>query len=1157
MMIVASAEGSGGMTEQTIAGGRTTPAVIVLWLLPLMAGGCAAGVPPRAPGPLPYPADLLEREKRIRALYAVAMERLNHRRPDEARSALRDIAAIDPQHPLAYLGTVLIEQRIGEPASALPRLDQIEPGESPGHLYGEGIVRFLQERLDLAEQLLGQARNGYRERGHPSGEAASLTGLGNAFLRRLKHRDARSAYEQALSIAERLEDRQSVADLLGNLGAVDQAIGDDTAALARYQSALAMREAIGDQKGVAVTLHNMGLIQRRQGHPESALRTLQRSLAIERSIADRNAIANDLRSIGLVHLDQGNVPLAAAALSEALRIAGALHDGRLEATVNEGLGLVKSRLGESRDALSMFQAALRSITSAGPDPLEADLRQDLATVLFARGDFSEALRQQERCLDIRKALGDPRGEATSLNNIGALYQVIGDRATATRYLRQALGSLHDLADGAGEALARANLGVIEEEAGDLVSALDDGRAAIAIQQAAGDRRGAALGRFNLASVLVRLGRTQEAGAELEEGLRSAVAISDLEGQALLLTGLGDLERRRGAPLVARNRYIEAIRLAASAGLREETWRAEAGLAACEDAANHPQAAYRAYERAMDAVESIRGDLGADEFKTRFFAGTLDLYEATISLLGRRGAEIPVADRAGTALAVAERARARSLLDLLSEARADLRDTLQPELARREAILLERMARARGSLQRASSPPDLTTRKETLAGVEEDMVRLQAEIRRGLPHYANIKFPQPSSSETIRRSLPRLDDRLVEYFIGEAVSCVFVVSRETMSWHTLPPRPAIEEAVRRHLALIKSPAADLGPGGEFGPQAARLGDLLLPPEAIVPGSRLLIVPDGILHYLPFETLIVSHRRGSATAPSPLLIEEHEVVYLPSATTLQLWRHSVPGLPGERSASTEDRRAGPGADGPHLPASILLVGDPTGVARRWGTVAFAPLPFAREEASRIGALFPGGSAKVLLGHAATREAIASADLSKYRYFHLAAHAWIDEEIPQRSGIALAPGGDDDDGFLPIASIFRLHLRADLAVLSACRSGLGPVVRGEGMIGLTRALLYAGARSVVVSLWDVTDRSTADLMERFYRALRNGMPVSGALRQAKLAELRSAVPSSRHPSRWAAFVLQGDPEAGAARAPTRPSQGDFRHNRVNRAGSAPTQE
>lgn len=281
-------------------------------------------------------------------------------------------------------------------------------------------------------------------------------------------------------------------------------------------------------------------------------------------------------------------------------------------------------------------------------------------------------------------------------------------------------------------------------------------------------------------------------------------------------------------------------------------------------------------------------------------------------------------------------------------------------------------------------------------------------------------------------------------------------------------------------------------------------------------KLIIVPDGALVYLPFETLAGEPKRAGVAS---YLIERFAISYAPSASALAALR----SLKKNNAAEAK---------------GIIAFGDPvygkdeTAIANGDATERgfdFRQLPYTRAEVNGIAALFPPNERRVFLGADAHEANVKAEPLKKYRYVHFAAHALIDEERPARSGIVLSTrsGAIDskEDGALQMSEVMGLKLNADLVTLSACRTGLGQLLRGEGMIGLTRAFLYAGSESVVVSLWNVNDIATASLMKGFYKNLKQGLAKDEALRHAKLELIRGRQQAWRHPYYWAAFVLVGD--------------------------------
>ncbi|HEX6864154.1 MAG TPA: CHAT domain-containing protein, partial [Thermoanaerobaculia bacterium] len=329
------------------------------------------------------------------------------------------------------------------------------------------------------------------------------------------------------------------------------------------------------------------------------------------------------------------------------------------------------------------------------------------------------------------------------------------------------------------------------------------------------------------------------------------------------------------------------------------------------------------------------------------------------------------------------------------------------------------------------------------------------------------------------------------------SFLWAVTRDGATAFELPPRPVLEAAARRAHALLADSRRTLA-RVQAERALARLSQLLLSPVAgRLTARRLVVVPDGALHLVPFAALL------APGAGEPLLAA-HEVTVLPSASTLALIR---------RKAAA--RREPPGV--------IAVFADPVFRA----PAPFVRLPFSRQEARDVLALAPPGERLAALGADASRETAGSGALGRFRILHFATHAVLDPDRPERSGIALSTidgRGRPRDGLLRAHEIYGLHLPADLVVLSACETALGREVRGEGLIGLTQAFFHAGARRVLVSLWPVDDQATAALMHRFYSGLfTDGLSPAAALRQAQDSLRRE--PRWSSPSYWAGFMLQGE--------------------------------
>jgi CHAT domain-containing protein len=489
----------------------------------------------------------------------------------------------------------------------------------------------------------------------------------------------------------------------------------------------------------------------------------------------------------------------------------------------------------------------------------------------------------------------------------------------------------------------------------------------------------------------------------------------------------------------------------------------------------------------------------------------------------RHAADPAAGFDAKALGAAERARARGLVELLAESRADVREGVEPGLRAQERALRDRLSLAGARALRAG-PAARDALDREIESLTDELERLEAQIRVRSPRYASLTQPEPISLARLQALLDE-DTLLLEYALEEAGSYAWVVGAHSLTSARLPARGVIEAAARRALAALETASS----GSEAAAATAELGRLVLGPlaEPMARGRRLLVVADGALQYVPFAAL---PHPGTGQP----LVASLEVMNLPSATTLALLRG------GQRRAAREgtvavladpvfdrgDERlgaTGSKAASPALQGTLLRAVDSAGIA---GPIP--RLPFTRREAQAILAAAPPRSSLRALDFDASRATAMDPKLARYRVVHFATHGFLNASHPELSGIVLSlvdRRGRPQPGFLTAADTFNLRLNADLVVLSGCRTALGKDVKGEGIVGLTRGFMYAGADRVLASLWRVDDAGTAALMSRFYAWMLGpqALPPAAALRAAQQELIKQ--PRFHHPFFWAAFQLQGD--------------------------------
>ena len=519
----------------------------------------------------------------------------------------------------------------------------------------------------------------------------------------------------------------------------------------------------------------------------------------------------------------------------------------------------------------------------------------------------------------------------------------------------------------------------------------------------------------------------------------------------------------------------------------------------------------------------------------------DYYELNTDILMRLHMLEPQAGHAQAALKISEQGRARSLLELLNEARGDIRQGVSASLLERERTLKNRLTAKLDSLtgilsSKAAGAQKSDARKE-VNDLTEEYRQVQAEIRQTSPHYAALTQPQPLGAREIQRLLDN-DTLLLEYALGEKASYLWAVTPVSVSSYQLPPRVEIEAAARKvYDLLITRPKRGTPLDPQFIVQAEALSRMLLGPASSQLGKkRLVVVAPGVLAYLPFASLPVPD--GKTYQP---LIATHEIVNLPSASVLSVIRRETEGRTPtsqviavladpvfEASDPRVTQAKAAGEMPPAIAAERSALSRAINLSTRTGArTGLTRLAFSRQEADAIFAVAPRGAGLKATDFTASRATAISERLGQYRILHFATHGLLNNEQPELSGLVFSlvdEKGNAQDGFLRLHEVFNLKLNADLVVLSACETGLGKEIKGEGLIGLTRGFMYAGAPRVVASLWNVDDLATAELMKLFYRGmLKDGLRPAAALRAAQSELSRQRRWAS--PYFWAGFVLQGE--------------------------------
>lgn len=932
-------------------------------------------------------------------------------------------------------------------------------------------------------------------------------------------------YETSLALWRQLGNAQQEASILRRMGVAWVRLQDEGNALCYLESASAMATSLHLPRLEAATQIAIASLYANKGDKSAAVDHYRQAYAAYREVHEPLGEARALVGIGLhdASMDPDD------ALEQMRRAAVLYHEAGDDAGEMYVLNVLAAKYGGRADEqIDALQRSLAIARSRKDRDGQAYALGTLAGIRLNQGDLRAALDTSLEALALFEAAADLYGQAQALQTLGINYNASGNPEVALQYLQRALALRRTLHNRGGEAATLVTMARAHDAAGETALAVSSLHDALALYRDLGDRRGEA-------NALLTLGDNDAAAGQLQSALADYRAALEINEQIHRNIARIDDLCSIGAVQVALHHPDEALRALAAAQELETagTFTVEQAasvhytLALAERAAGHPQAALAHARAAVNDTESLSSRVPGADLRTSYVAANRKRYELLVSVLMQLHRTNPHKGYDAQALEASDRARARGLLDLLNESRADLRAGVEPALLEREhalqASLSFKAAYRLQLLSREHTAREASDLEQSINRSTADYEDVERQIRVRSPHYAALMQPLPLSASDMRALLDK-DTAMLLLSLGADESYGWLLTRTGLHSYRLPARADVEALARRAYAelSVNDPA-----GGRNA--VAELGRMVLSPIAgRLQARRLVIVPDGALAYIPFPVLPLS-------SSGEMLMTDHETVELPSASALATLRkelrqrHAAPKAVAVFAdpvfRADDPRVAGGSAQHPAAPADPLSEVERS--ARQSGVITFDRLVATRREAETIVAL--GGRTHSLeaLDFDASREAATSPALAEYRIVHFASHMLLNSRHPELSGIVLSlvdPKGLPQNGFLQVHEIFNLRLNADLVVLSGCQTALGKDVRGEGLVGPVRAFMYAGAPRVVASLWKVPDRATAKLMEEFYAAMLEGhLTPAAALRRAQLA-LRGD-PLWRAPYHWAGFVLQGE--------------------------------
>jgi CHAT domain-containing protein/tetratricopeptide (TPR) repeat protein len=925
---------------------------------------------------------------------------------------------------------------------------------------------------------------------------------------------------EALAAAKKSGNRQAVGVVAWFLGEVHSALSEYREALGYYEDALAIQRGAGNENAVATVLNRIGAAYQELGRYDEALKSHEEALAITKETGNRQGIAETLKETGMAY----------------------------------------SSLGRYEKALSLHQEALAIDREIGNRLGAGEDLAEIGIVYSYLAQYEKALGCFDEALAIEKEFGDRKGVGGDLAEIGMLYSAIGMDEKALAYLEQALEIHKEIGARKDVAGDLAEIGNVYSNLGRNGEALRNYEEGLAIDREIGDKNG--VGKFfgSIGTVHLMLGRGDMALSYFQEALKIDKEVGDRGDSAINLTGIGMVYSSQGKHQDAYESLKESLRIGEEIGAPEVLWRALCKLGKASAMLGKDLEAASLYERAIDAIEAMRTGLSEKEVRIVFMSGKIFVYDELIGLYLKMHANDPSKGYDKKALEVFERKQGRVFLEEMGKSGARDFAGVPAEVKDREADLENRIEKAGAEIvtERSKGADKLdTARLQALeAGLRQlrtDLKTTREEIGAKYPDYYALKYPAPAGLDDIREKVLGADEALLVYAVMQDGACLWVIGKKRFGLYSIRVgenelAQKIDSFRKGTISILKTMTNSRNSRQQIEEkieadmkavslEGLELHKLLIPDdarEAVAEVKTLYVIPSGPLYGLPFEALV------SRTDAEGLhyLVEDHPVAYLSSASLLQTLREA------EARKTTRARYPLLAFANPvygKRETSAPTRGEPTVAALRESAYldimggSFLELPETEDEAREIKTVLTASDSTepLQLRQDASRSKVLKLNearkLADYRYVVFSCHGVapdVTNRVSQPALVLSQPDPAGGDGFLTMADTFGLRLNADLVTLSACNTGRGMEVRGEGVIGLTRAFMYAGANAVSVTIWSVESISAKLLSTGLYENLQANSGRAEALREIKLRMIHGEKGKTyRYPYFWAPVVLFGD--------------------------------
>ncbi len=909
-----------------------------------------------------------------------------------------------------------------------------------------------------------------------------------------------------------------------------------------------------------------------QGEFEQASVALLKALSISRQLNFSYGKSKCLLRLAINKWDLGHIAESFEYFNEARTAFKNANDRRAEEYCLKCLKIIQlyNQGKATRDtnanylSLEKYEQAIFLGRETGFPDYELKCLRQMGKTYWQMGRLNLFLESNKKGLEISNRINHKIEKGRCLNNIGVYYQKQNDYSIALIYYENALSFIKAMDDQPTEAECLSNIGILYRDLGNLTKAQQYLSSALELDKKVGDIDSISKDMDNIGSVYLRRGIDGQNTHDLLQALgmfrsclslrgiektNSLIKITALNNIGIIQSELKDYPNARNnfssamkivekgnylnekcqiinniaASFVYENKiddaieyYSKAVEIGSEHSLENILMESCLGLGQCYEIKGEYSSSISFYKRSIEAMENVWDRIPSEFFKIGFARNKMHAYQRIIKMLVSLHSANPRMTSLEEIFNFVERAKARAFLESIRETlevgnrgiTASFNER-QREISKNISLLYRKMI---------SHNLPVESKQQTnieLEREEEKYIRLDSEKKTEARNMRLKISKEICSISQIQNQI--IDDQTVmlEYFIEEKESYLIIITRKTAKLCVLAGRDDLEKSLRAYIKIFSFRSNDNRVGIEA---AKRIGKELIPLEKgglLKDAKALIVIPDGILHYLPFETLRASIGHGSG-----YLVEKLVISYCPSASSLFVLK--------QQKKRNERQRALLAIGGPNYgipPTSEHEITKKDVLSQLYNEQGFrfSSLPFSKREVLEIGKLFAKSDRTILVGEKASEEAIKNLPLIEYRLIHFACHGFLDERIPLRSALVLSLNAQqEDDGYLQMREIYGLTMNADLVVLSACQTGNGILERAEGPMGLARAFFCAGARSVIASLWSINDKTTVFFMKEFYRNLVDGYATGKALQLTKIRMLNSAW---SHPFYWAGFILNGD--------------------------------